>query len=217
LRRIIQDETDIGLYVGSAAGASTQQMGEEKELVLFFLDIRDFTPFVETHLAFDVIHIIRKLFAVLQDIIEGNGGKIIETAGDGLYAAFGYNADKGKSGLSAVQSAFSIIDSLESLNETYFQPHFDFNLAVGIGIHVVKVINGSVRIGSDDHMVVIGFPVNVAARLQNATKELNNNLLVSKEVYELLSNTSIASTPSSVFVKGISEPLTVYPLGKPYH
>jgi adenylate cyclase len=82
---------------------------------------------------------------------------------------------------------------------------------------VGKVINGSVRIGSDDHMVVIGFPVNVAARLQNATKELNNNLLVSKEVYELLSNTSIASTPSSVFVKGISEPLTVYPLGKPYH
>src|ERR1044071_9457402 len=42
LRRIIQDETDISLYVGSAAGESTQQMGAERELVLFFLDIRDF-------------------------------------------------------------------------------------------------------------------------------------------------------------------------------
>src|SRR5436190_7808122 len=45
LRRIIQDETDIGLYVGSAAGDSTQQLGEEKELALMFLDIRNFTHF----------------------------------------------------------------------------------------------------------------------------------------------------------------------------
>jgi adenylate cyclase len=36
LTRIIQDETDIGLYVGSFTGASSQQIGEEKELVLFF-------------------------------------------------------------------------------------------------------------------------------------------------------------------------------------
>jgi adenylate cyclase len=37
IRRIIQDEADIGLYVGTAAGAATQQLGKEKELVLFFL------------------------------------------------------------------------------------------------------------------------------------------------------------------------------------
>ena len=35
LRRIIQDETDIGLYVGNTAGASTHQSGTERELVLF--------------------------------------------------------------------------------------------------------------------------------------------------------------------------------------
>ncbi len=42
LRRIIQDETDIGLYVGSAAGDITQQLGEEKELALMFLDHENF-------------------------------------------------------------------------------------------------------------------------------------------------------------------------------
>src|SRR4249919_3105774 len=89
LRRIIQDETDIGLYVGSAAGDSTQQLGEEKELALMFLDIRNFTQFVESHPAFDVIHIIRKLFSSLQCSIENNKGKIVETTGDGLYAVFG--------------------------------------------------------------------------------------------------------------------------------
>jgi adenylate cyclase len=64
LRRIIQDETDIDLYIGKEAEMCTQKLGEELELALLFLDIRNFTPFVETHLAFDVIHIIRKLFSV---------------------------------------------------------------------------------------------------------------------------------------------------------
>ncbi len=83
LRRIIQDETDIDLYVGSAAGTSTQQSGEEKELVLFFLDIRNYTPFVETHLPFDVIHIVRKLFAVFQNIIKSNGVRLWNPRGMG--------------------------------------------------------------------------------------------------------------------------------------
>ncbi len=42
LRRIIQDETDIGLYAGSATGDITQQLGEEKELALMFLDHENF-------------------------------------------------------------------------------------------------------------------------------------------------------------------------------
>ncbi len=52
--RIIRDPSDINFYISREAG---QQIGQERELVLFFLDIRNFTYFVETHLAFDVIHI----------------------------------------------------------------------------------------------------------------------------------------------------------------
>jgi adenylate cyclase len=52
-----------------------RQIGEELELALFFFDIRNFTSFAETHLAFDVIYIIRKLFSNFQTIIESNAGK----------------------------------------------------------------------------------------------------------------------------------------------
>ena len=61
----------------------------------------------------------------------------------------------------------------------------------------------------------MGFPVNVAARLQNATKELNNNLIVSKEVFDLL-HTPIAGTRKSITLKGVKNPLTVYLVGKSY-
>jgi adenylate cyclase len=215
LRRIIQDETDIGLYVGSAAGASTQEMGAERELVLFFLDIRNFTHFVETHLAFDVIHVIRKLFSVFQKVMEKNDGKVIETMGDGLYAVFGCEANRARSAQLAVQSAHSMLEELEKLNDTYLFTHFQERLQAGIGVHIGKVVSGGIKIGGDIHTIVMGYPVNIAARLQEATKELNNNLVVSAEVYKLLADPS-ATEPRSIQVKGISTPLSVYLLGKPY-
>lgn len=216
LIRIIQDETDIGLYVGSAAGASNQQMGEEKDLALFFLDIRNFTAFVESHLAFDVIHIIRKLFSVFQEIIETNGGIVIETAGDGIYATFDCEAGREQGSQSAVQSALSILESLEELNDTYFNAHFQVKFEVGIGIHLGKVISGSVKIGRDERRVVMGLPVNIAARLQNATKEINNSLLVSEDIFELLPDLILGAPSHFIQLKGLSEGMTVYSLGKSY-
>ena len=214
LRRIIQDETDIGLYVGSAAGDSTQQLGEEREMALMFLDIRNFTHIVENHPAFDVIHIIRKLFSSFQSRIENNKGKIVETTGDGLYAVFGYKT-KEQSAHLAVEAAYFILEDLETLNETYFIPHFEERIEAGIGIHIGKVVSGTVRVGTEDHSIVMGYAVNVASRLQNATKELNNDFIVSSEIYNLLINSSTLK-PQSIFVKGISSPLAVYLMGKPY-
>jgi adenylate cyclase len=209
------DENDIGMYVRPSLG-TTQHLGEEQELVLFFLDIRDFTPFVETHLAFDIIHIIRKLFYVIQDVLYNNGGQIIETAGDGVYAVFGCENNRVKSVQSAVQSGLSILATIETLNATYFSTHFSTRIQIGIGIHIGSVISGTIRVGNIDHKVVMGFPVNVAARLQSATKELNNTLIVSSDIYEILPRTTFDLTPSSIVVKGVSTVLTVYLLGQPY-
>jgi adenylate cyclase len=215
LRRIIQDETDIGLYVGSAAGDSTQQLGEEKELTLMFLDIRNFTHIVESHPAFDVIHIIRKLFSSFQSRIENNNGKIVETTGDGMYAVFGNETDKEQSTQAAVQAGYSMLEDLQTLNETYFTPYFEEKIQAGIGIHIGKVVSGTVRVGTADHSVVMGYAVNIASRLQNATKELNNEFIVSSEIYNLLTDRP-ALQPQSIVVKGITNPLTVYLMGKPY-
>lgn len=68
-----------------------QGIGDERELSLFFLDIRNFTPFIEKHLPFDVIHIIHRLMMLFTNVISKHDGKLIKYAGDGLYAAFGFD------------------------------------------------------------------------------------------------------------------------------
>jgi adenylate cyclase len=215
LLRIIRDEADIDLYIGESAGVCAKHLGEEREMTLLFLDIRDFTPFVETHLAFDVIHIIRKLFTILQKHIKNNGGTVIETTGDGLYAVFDFEKDKVKSAQSAVDAAYSMLADLESLNKSYFQKLFGEIIQVGIGIHIGNVVSGAIQLESVDRFIVMGYPVNIAARLQNATKELDNNLIVSADIYGLLFNPP-AMLPKAIHVKGVASTLAVYTLGKPY-
>jgi adenylate cyclase len=216
MSRIIRDESDIDLYVGPDAGESTQQIGEEKELALFFLDIRNFTAFVETQLPFDIIHIIRKLFTTFQESIEQNHGKIIETAGDGLYAVFGLEGGVKKAVDRAVKAGFSILMCLQELNESYFTKFFNQRIEIGIGIHEGVAVGGNIKIGNENHMVVMGHAVNIASRLQNATKELNNNFVISADVFNLLPTPPAVYQTASIVLKGVSKPLQVFLVGQPY-
>ncbi len=216
VHRIIRDKTDIDLYVGAAAGEATQALGEERELALFFLDIRNFTPFIESYLPFDVIHIVRRLFGIFRGAIETNNGKVIETAGDGLYAVFGLEGHITEAAQSAVHAGLAILDHVATFNETYLQTYFNHRLEVGMGLHVGKVICGNIGLGVNNGLTVMGYPVNIAARLQSATKELNNSFIVSADVFKLLIDPPHGLPRATVNLRGVEGPVHVYLMGKQY-
>ena len=193
----------------------SHEANEEKEMALFFLDIRNFAPFVERHRATDVVHVIRKVFSQFQHIIRVYHGRIIETTGDGLYAAFGFDSTVAEGVNAAVQAGFAILKALEKLNQQSFEKNLQQRMEVGIGVHVGKVATGSLQLGSKSHFIVMGHAVNIASRLQAATKELNNNFIVSSIVYNMLASRR-QSEPIKVKLKGISDPLDVHFIGRAY-
>lgn len=195
----------------------TQEEEAEKEMALFFLDIRNFTPLVEKRQAFDVIHIVKKLFSTFQNIIRIHHGRIIETSGDGFYAAFGFDRDVEEAVNAAVQSGRMILKTLENLNARSFEKNLQQRVDVGIGVHVGKVATGNLQLGFKDHFVVMGYPVNVASRLQAATKELNNNFIVSSEVFNVLKDPLLVNNaPVRVNLKGVTGPCELHLIGKAY-
>ncbi|MDB5200861.1 MAG: adenylate cyclase [Ferruginibacter sp.] len=215
VKRIIRDKTDMDIYIGDDI-VNQEDIGDERELSLFFLDIRNFTAFVETNLAFDVIHIVRKIFLGAQKIIQSRGGTVIETMGDGFYAVFGCENSVGESVNGAIDAGFKILEELELLNASYFMPHFNQQFEVGIGVHFGIVASGEIKFGNQSHRIIMGLPVNVAARLQNATKELNNNFIISAAAYEHV-NHSQTTARTTLQLKGVSEPIEVVLLGNKYH
>jgi len=194
----------------------TQGTDGEKEMALLFLDIRNFTPLVEAHLAFDIIHLIKKIFSNFQGIIRSHHGRIIETSGDGFYAAFGFDRDIKEAVNDAVQAGTMILKNLETLNERSFEQKLNRKIEAGIGLHAGKVATGNMQLGSEDHLIVMGYPVNVASRLQAATKELNNSFLVSSAVFDLLDHPPTDKPTVKVNLKGVTSPFQLHLIGKPY-
>jgi adenylate cyclase len=194
----------------------SQETEVEKEMALFFLDIRNFTPLVEKHQALDVIHIVKKLFSRFQNIIRIHRGQIIETSGDGFYAAFGFDRGAREAVNASVQAGMAILETLDNLNIQSFEKTLGQRIDVGIGVHVGKVATGNLHLGSKDHFVVMGYPVNVASRLQTATKELNNNFIISSAVFNMLKRPQPDSCPVKVNLKGVTHPCELHLIGRAY-
>ncbi|NEM97728.1 adenylate/guanylate cyclase domain-containing protein [Pontibacter burrus] len=216
VQRLIRDETDRYIFINDSEASTTRVMGERRKLALFFIDIRNFTPFIEANLPFDVIHIMRRIFAIFRNAITQYNGEIIETAGDGLYAVFGLNSKIKQATESAVLAGLKILSDLRIFNNTYMRPYFNHTFEVGIGVHVGKVIVGNVGIGLSNNMTVMGYPVNVAARLQAATRELDNSFVISDLAYRLLKNPPYSMGCGYLTLKGVSNAYEVKLIGKPY-
>jgi adenylate cyclase len=214
VQKNVRHTVDSGVHWG--LWAQDTETKAEREMALFFLDIRNFTPLVEKHQAADVIHIVKKLFSAFQNIIRIHRGRIIETTGDGFYAAFGFDQDTKEAVHAAVLAGMAILKTLEDLNARSFEKKLHQRIDVGIGVHVGRVATGSIHLGSTDHFVVMGYPVNVASRLQSATKELNNNFIVSAAVYKVLTNLQLNSAPVTVNLKGVTAPCELYLIGNGY-
>jgi len=193
-----------------------QETDVDRDMALFFLDIRNFTPFVERHGAGDVIYVIRKLFSAFQNSIRVHRGQIIETSGDGFYAAFGFDCTIEEAVNAAVQAGMSILKHLEVLNEKSFRKNLNQSIEIGMGLHAGKVATGRILLGEKEHTIVMGYPVNVASRLQSATKELNNNFVVSDRVFAMLDHKPANVPATSIPLKGVSGPVNVHLLGEAY-
>jgi adenylate cyclase len=179
LRRLVMDETDVKL-LGMEAGPG--KCGREADLAVLFSDLRNFTNFSEANLPYDVIHILNRYFEPAGEAIVANGGYIDKYMGDGIMALFGLGEpDPREACLSAVRAALGLRARLEELN-SYVSAHFKTELRCGVGIHYGSAVVGEVGHHDKRQFTAIGDTINLASRIESATKECGVEILVSDEV-----------------------------------
>ena len=189
----------------------SSENGEERPLAILFCDMRNFTPFVETHLAYDVVHILNRFFAGLGEPILLNNGVIYQYVGDeitGLFGVGGQGAEQ--SCLAAVRAGLGMQEALQQLN-TELLKDFGAELDIGIGIHFGPVIVGHIGHPNHRQFAVVGDAVNVASRTQAANKDLGTRLLVTENVLSQLPYGSLKTGKSTVVsLKGKSDQFTLF-------
>ncbi|PWK79384.1 class 3 adenylate cyclase [Mucilaginibacter oryzae] len=190
---------------------------EEKELAILFLDIRNFTGLMEAQPGQVVINVVRRLFTAFNQIIKNFQGKVVEIAGDNLYAVFGLQTGIREAANNAYQATKAIFQTVGMFNEAYAEPFYGGPLEIGIGLHTGKVFVGEFGLDGTSNLTVMGLPVNIAARLQAKTKDLNNDLLISEEAYSLLESDRDSFPAQTINLQGVSYGQQIRLAGKPYN
>jgi adenylate cyclase len=201
------------LFLPHTMSASNQasnptRIGQERYLVSMFVDMRGSTRLAEHRLPFDTVFIVNRfLGAVSQAVIEC-GGKPNQFVGDGELALFGLTASPQTACRQALRAAAMIAANIDELNQ-FLSHDLREPIRFGIGIHGGEVIIGDV--GYRDHMVftALGDAVNVAARLQDMTKTLGCEVVLSEEVRSTAGLPADQLPQQEVAIRGRAEPMIV--------
>ena len=152
--------------------------GEEVEVTLLFLDVRDFTAWAERAEPREVVEGLNGLFELVVPIVHEQHGHVDKFVGDGLLAVFGAPRRDEEHADKALAAALGIADAVNGDGAP--------TLEIGMGLNSGHVVAGNVGGGGRLEFSVIGDTVNVAARIEAATRETGDCILLSEHTAEAL-------------------------------
>lgn len=203
-------QSAFGSYVDPAVAERVIEEGEllegqDLEVTILIVDIRDFTPFAERSSASETVNLLNRFFELVVPIVLRNGGHANKLLGDGVLAVFGAPERRPDHPDRAVRAARELAQAVER--------EFAGEVEIGVGINSGPVAVGSIGGGGRLEFGVIGDPVNVAARVEAATRETGDVVLLTESTRALLTSTNEALEPrGTVPLKGKSEPVPIYTL-----
>jgi class 3 adenylate cyclase/ActR/RegA family two-component response regulator len=180
--------------------------GEMRDVTVLFADIRGFTALATALGAHAIVDLLNEYFSYMTDVITAEGGMVDKFIGDGLMALFGVPNPHGDDADRAVAAARKMQRALTLLSERHAGPP----LRIGIGVCTGPVLAG--QIGSPARMnhTVIGEAVNLASRLEAATKLYGSQILICGETRSRLRRTVPVRQIDVVKVPGIETPTVVH-------
>jgi adenylate cyclase len=182
---------------------------QEGDVCVMFLDIRDFSRLANESSPSEVMSYLNILFGYMIPVINEHHGIINKFLGDGFMAVFGAPIEDDKQCHHAVDAAMEILRHIEQLNAEGRIPP----TRLGIGLHVGRVITGNVGGTERKEYTIIGDAVNLASRIEQATKQLGGQLLVSQAVVTRLADAGCAAQDMGlVELKGQAQPVRLFKL-----
>jgi class 3 adenylate cyclase len=152
--------------------------GDDVEVSVLFLDIRDFTAFAERASAREVVTTLNRFWELVVPVVSEHGGHANKFIGDGLLAVFGApdrlrdHADR------AVQAGMEMVRRVRA--------EYAGEVRVGVGVNSGPVVAGTIGGGGRLEFTVIGDPVNTAARVERVTRTIGHDMLITQATRALL-------------------------------
>ena len=183
---------------------------KEKEVSIFFSDIRSFTNISEKigH-PNRLITMLNEYMTPMVDIVIAHHGTVDKFIGDAVMAYWNAPVEVKNHQDRAVQSALEQLDKLNELN-VHIQEVYDVTINIGIGIHSGVATIGEMGSDGRSDYTIIGDNVNLASRLEGLCKPYGVKLIISEFTKAALVESYIIRELDIVRVKGKDHPVTIY-------
>lgn len=211
VRRLVLDDHDLAVASGQSLGSG--RVGEARRVAVLFSDVVGFTSFSEGLTPYDVIWVLNRHLAQMDEVVRRHGGRVDNVTGDALMALFGVDGgcDPEERAVAAGLEMLGTADALqEPLQETYGR-----GFGIGVGVHCGEVVVGTLGLGDAARLTAIGDVVNVASRVEAATRTLGARLLVTEGVREALGEGATERVFPEVLLPGTRAPRTLYEVAGP--
>lgn len=172
------------------------------DITVLVSDIRNYTQLSENLSIQKLTLVIGQWLRAVSNCVVKNGGQVDKFLGDCVYARWESQGDSSQSVLSALKTA----DQLNRICTLVNEEHKDLPspIVVGVGINT-----GSAAVDFSQDNTAIGDAVNIAFRLESATKELGKDIVISESSYRHIPGNLCSAQSQEIKVKGKNEPIIV--------
>lgn len=216
MKTIVREQTAksvLSAYLGTGAGQRVlngqiqRGDGDYIDAVIWYSDMRESTSLTEQLPPEQYLELLNAYFEKTAGVVLDHGGEVLRFIGDAVLAIFpiaGFGGAE-RAARMALAAARNSIDTMP-IEQDGLPP-----VSFGLGLHVGEVLYGNIGVPERLEFSVIGRAANEVARLENLTKELGVNLLVSQNLVDLIPTIGWKSLGAQALT-GVSQPISVYTL-----
>jgi adenylate cyclase len=188
--------------------------GQDLEITALFCDIRGFSRITRNHGPAFTLEWTKDVLSTLSDCVLKYQGVLVDYIGDELMAMWGAPEPQPDHAERACRAAIEMIGSLSALNARW-QAALGEPMGLGIGVNT-----GIARVGNTGSRQKfkygpLGDTVNVASRVQGASKYFKSSLLITRATRDRLGSEFQLRRLGSARVVNIAEPIELFELCPP--
>jgi len=183
--------------------------GVDKDMTVFFSDIRGFTTLSESMSPQELVQILNRYLTAMTDIVLKYDGTLDKYEGDAIMAFWGAPLPQEDHALRACKCAVEQLEALKILNDEFPD---EYQMDIGIGLNSGRMTVGNM--GSMQRMdyTLIGDNVNLGARLEGTNKQYMTRIIISEHTYGQVKDNVVVRELDNIRVKGKNKPVLIYEL-----
>ena len=183
--------------------------GQDKELTVFFSDIRGFTSLSEGLSAQALVNHLNQYLTAMTDLILDYKGTLDKYVGDEIMCFWGAPVPVEEHALLACKCALKQIEVLTKMNAGW---PAEKRLSIGIGLNTGNMTVANMGSTGRMNYTLMGDNVNLGARLEGTNKQYFTTIIISESTYQQVKDSVVARELDNIRVKGKNKPVLIYEL-----